>query len=145
DHAADFDLWRNIMREYSKEYLGNPEHGGDGQGADYTTEPFRSLDAARTAGKIRIYAVGVALGALDLWAGLETIAVFDADVFDQVFADLVHVNDEGTVVRIGRNQPTVHVPLTEGVINDLAASGRLAPETAFSLDTAWWYREHLLA
>jgi hypothetical protein len=23
-HDADFDLWRNIMREYSEECLGNP-------------------------------------------------------------------------------------------------------------------------
>jgi hypothetical protein len=35
DHHADFDLWRNIMREYSEEFLGNPDHGGDGHGADY--------------------------------------------------------------------------------------------------------------
>jgi transcriptional regulator with XRE-family HTH domain len=26
----DFDLWRNVMREYSEEYLGNPEHDGEG-------------------------------------------------------------------------------------------------------------------
>jgi hypothetical protein len=23
-HDADFDLWRNIMREYSEEFLGKP-------------------------------------------------------------------------------------------------------------------------
>jgi hypothetical protein len=28
--SPDFDLWRNVMREYSEEYLGNPEHDGDG-------------------------------------------------------------------------------------------------------------------
>ena len=46
--SPDFDLWRNVMREYSEEYLGNPEHDGDGPPIDYkNTEPFRSLDAAR--------------------------------------------------------------------------------------------------
>jgi len=55
DHSADFSLWRNIMREHSEEFLGNPEHGGDGGGADCGKEPLRSIDAARRAGKIRMY------------------------------------------------------------------------------------------
>ena len=145
DHNADFNLWRNIMREYSEEFLGNPEHNGDGQGANYDDEPFKSLDAARRDGHLRIYGVGIALGALDLWAGLETIAVIDADTFDDLFAGLVSVNEEGTVVRMGHSKPTVHVPLTAGVIDELWASGRLAPETAFSLRTAWLHRDRLLA
>lgn len=144
DHLPDFDLWRNIMREYSEEFLCNPEHDGDGSGADYEMEPFRSLDGARRAGKVRIYCLGIGLGALDLWAGLETVAVFDADVFDNTFADMVRINDEGTVVRIGRNQPTVHVPFSDAMINELWASGRLAPETAYSLRRAWQHREILL-
>jgi hypothetical protein len=41
---ADFDLWRNIMREYSEELLGNPEHDGDGQPLRYDEEPFGLLD-----------------------------------------------------------------------------------------------------
>src|SRR5207249_2239084 len=39
----DFSLWRNIMREYSEEFLGNAEHDGNGPGPiDYIAdEPFR--------------------------------------------------------------------------------------------------------
>jgi hypothetical protein len=140
----DFDLWRNIMREYSEEYLGNAEHAGDGYGADYSTEPFVSLEQARDEGKLRIFCAGLALGALDLWAGLETIAVIDADVFDKIFAGLVAANEEGTVMQIGAAVPTVHVPFTEQVIDELHASGRLAPETTFSLRTAWQHRAQLL-
>jgi transcriptional regulator with XRE-family HTH domain len=145
DHSPDFDLWRNIMREYSEEFLGNPEHDGDGPGADYKAEPFASLDAARQAGSIKLYGLGLALGALDMWCGLETVAVIDADVFDEIFQNLVHVNDEGSVVRIGRSVPTVHVPFTDAVIDELWATGRLAPETAFSLRTAWRMRELLMS
>jgi transcriptional regulator with XRE-family HTH domain len=145
DHTADFDLWRNIMREYSEEFLGAAEHDGDGPGADYTVEPFRTLEAARLSGAVRIHVFGIALGALDLWAGLETVAVFDADVFDEVFAAMVRVNDEGTVVRVGRGQPSVHVPFTEAMIDELWSTGRLAPETAYSLRTAWKHRDLLLA
>jgi transcriptional regulator with XRE-family HTH domain len=141
NHAQDFDLWRNVMREYSEEFLGNPEHDGDGHGADYTAEPFTTLEAARASGHLRIYATGLAMGALDLWAALETVAVIDAEVFDDVFANLVKVNDEGTVMRVGRAQPTVHIPFTQHTIDELWATGRLAPETAFSLRTAWKHRE----
>ena len=28
DRRNDFDLWRNIVREYSEELLGTPEHDG---------------------------------------------------------------------------------------------------------------------
>jgi hypothetical protein len=144
-HENDFDLWRNIMREYSEEFLGNQEHSGDGPGADYDAEPFRSLDEARRAGRIRVHAFGLALGALDLWGALETVAVFDADVFDEVFADLVRVNDEGWVMRAGRFQPTAQIPFTEEVIDELHATSRIAPETSFSLRSAWRHREFLLA
>jgi transcriptional regulator with XRE-family HTH domain len=145
EHGDDFDLWRNVMREYSEEFLGNPEHAGDGPGADYTQEPLRSLDVARAEGRIRVYLLGLALGALDMWAGLETVAVIDADTFDDIFADLVRINDEGTVVRAGQHQPTAHIPFTREVINELIATGRLAPETAFSLETAWAHRDQLLS
>jgi hypothetical protein len=127
ERGDDFDLWRNIMREYSEEYLGNAEHSGDGYKADYSTEPFVSLEKARNSGGLRVFCAGLALGALDLWAGLETIAVIDAEIFDVIFAGLVSANDEGTVMKIGAAVPTVHVPFTEEVINELDATGRLAP------------------
>jgi len=57
----------------------------------------------------------------------------------------VHTNDEGSVVRVGRAQPTVHVPFTNAVIDELEATGRLAPETAFGLRTAWRHRQLLLS
>lgn len=144
DSAGDFDFWRNIMREYSEEYLGNPEHAGDGPGADYSQQPLASLDAARRDGRIRIYLMGLGIGALDMWAGLETVAVIDAEAFDTLFEGLVDINDEGSVLRAGKYQPTVHIPFTEEVIGDLVATGRLAPETELSLKTAWTHRDQLL-
>src|SRR6185437_7527333 len=100
DHAADFDLWRNIMREYSEEYLGNPEHGGDGPPIDYVNdEPFRSLDSARTSGRIRVLCLGVGIDALNYVGDIFTVAIFDSDVFDEIFGNMVQENDEGTVDR----------------------------------------------
>lgn len=144
DHAADFDLWRNIMREYSEEFLGNPEHDGDGPGADYTIEPFRTLEAARNEGKIRVYCLGIGIDSLTLWAGIETVAVFDADVYDDVFANLVNANEEGTVLQIGQARPSAQIPFTEHIIEDLAGTGRLAPEAEVCLRLAWQHRRYLL-
>ena len=49
---ADLSLWHNMMREYSEEFLGNPEHDGNGDPIDYANqEPFRSLEAARREGR----------------------------------------------------------------------------------------------
>src|SRR4029453_16784496 len=50
---TDFDLWRNIMREYSEELLGNPEHDGDGSPIDYKAPPFGPLDEPLALGKVR--------------------------------------------------------------------------------------------
>src|SRR5262249_61763237 len=85
-HSPDFDLWRNMMREYSEEYLGNPEHDGDGPPVDYENEePFRSMDAARRAGKIRVSCLRIAIDPLTYVGDVLTVAVFDSDVFDTIF------------------------------------------------------------
>jgi hypothetical protein len=73
--SPDFDLWRNVMREYSEEYLGNPEHEGDGSPIDYENdEPFRSLEEARGAGcgfrrSTRTWATTAPVGRLHSTAG----------------------------------------------------------------------------
>lgn len=135
--AADFDLWRNIMREYSEELLGNPEHDGDGQPVDYAGDPFATLDQARRDGRLRVYCLGVALDALTLVGEVLTVAVFDGDLFDALAGDFVDHNDEGSIV-------TTRAPFTETGIADLLGSGRMAPAGAGCLELAWRHRAHLL-
>ena len=132
-NSPDFDLWRNVMREYSEEYLGNPEHDGDGPPIDYDTEePFRSLDAARRAGKIRVYCLGVGIDALNYVGDVLTVAVFDDDVFDHIFDAMVQENEEGDVDR--------EVFLFDGpTIERLLTTQPLAPSGAACLYLA---REH---
>lgn len=135
--TADFDLWRNMQREFSEEFFGNPEHDGDGGAADYTAEPFATLDAARQAGQIRTFMVGVGLDALTLPGELLTVAVFDADVFDRLAADFVATNTEGSIV-------PERVPFTGEAVKRLLESGRMAPAGAGLLDLAWRHRAVLL-
>jgi hypothetical protein len=126
--VADFDLWRNIMREYSEEFLGAPEAEGDGAPIDYAgTEPFATLDAARRDGRVRVYCLGFGLDALTLVGEILTVAVFDADVYDQLFGDMVTSNSEGTIA-------ATEVPFEEHTVRRLL-SGRphaLAPAAAWS-------------
>ncbi|MFG2060452.1 helix-turn-helix domain-containing protein [Micromonospora sp. NPDC048871] len=141
---ADFTLWRNMMREYSEEFLGNPEHGGEGEPADYAAEPLASFDRAYAAGGVRVYCLGVALDALTLWGEILTVAVFDGPTYDRLFADMVSANAEGTVVVTGRAKPTSALPFTRHTIDELTASGRLAPAAAGCIQLAWEHRRTIL-
>lgn len=138
---ADLSLWRNVMREYSEELLGNPEHGGDGQPIDYdTVEPFRSLDEARRAGTLRTFCFGIALDALTLVGEILTATVIDADVYDDVFAGLVSDNTEGRVA-------ATTIPFEEHTIRRLLSDQQyhLAPAAAGCIDLTWKHRDQLLA
>lgn len=138
---ADLSLWRNVMREYSEEFLGNPEHGGDGKPIDYdTVEPFRSLDQARRAGTLQAYCFGIALDALTLAGEILTATVIDADVYDDVFAGLVSDNTEGRVA-------ATTVPFEEHTIRRLLSDQmyHLAPAAAGCIELAWKHRDLLLA
>jgi hypothetical protein len=131
-----------MMREYSEEFLGNPEHDGSGDPIDYANEePFRTLDAARQAGKVRVYCLGAGIDALNYVGDLFTVVVFDADVFDEVFDDLVELNEEGTVTS-GRDRP--QFTFDGPTIYDLLATEPVAPSGAACLYLAWQQRESLL-
>jgi transcriptional regulator with XRE-family HTH domain len=135
--SADFDLWRNIMRETAEELLGMPEANGDDQPVDYRDEPYAVLDAAATDGRIRVHALGVALDALTLAAEIFTVAVYEPDLYDELAADFVTTNDEGTIV----NQ---RLPFDDTTVTKVLASGRMAPGGAGCLSLAWQHREAVL-
>jgi transcriptional regulator with XRE-family HTH domain len=134
---SDFDLWRNIMREYSEELLGNREHDGDGYPVRYDVEPFTTLDRARANGDFRAYFLGLALDALTLAGEVLTVLVIDASTFDTVSNDFVDRNDEGSVLN-------ERFPFTELGVSDVLESGRLAPAGAACISLAWRHRDVLL-
>ena len=115
DRCNDFDLWRNMVREYSEELLGEPEHDGTrSQSIDYERWPlFRKLQSARADGLVSTFFLGFGLNALTLMATILTVVVIDDDVFTEVFGSAVRFNDEGEIVGIGDGTPTEGVPFTE--------------------------------
>jgi transcriptional regulator with XRE-family HTH domain len=141
--SADFDIWHNILRELSEEFLGNPEHNGSGEPIDYDAdEPFASLNAARRDGRIRIWYLGTGLDPLTLAGEILTVLVIDAEVFDRVFADVVAWNSEGDVV-FGADG-SVGVPWRRDTVYRLLATEPLAPAARACLDLAWDQQDLLL-
>ncbi|MGH9161891.1 MAG: helix-turn-helix domain-containing protein, partial [Vicinamibacteraceae bacterium] len=144
--ANDFSIWRNIQREYSEEFLGNPEHDGNSvDPIDYDNdEPFRSFAAARQAGDFRAFVGGVVVEPLTLWVELLTVAVLEAPTFDRLFADMVATNEEGAAVSTEAGRPTVGIPFTSDARERLK-SEPLSPISRACLELAWQHRHALLA
>ncbi len=146
-HETDFDLWRNIMRELSEELLGNAEHDGSSSSLiDYNDdEPFRSLQQARRSGCVRVWYFGMGVDALTLFGEILTVVVVDADVFDSLFAGMVPVNAEGSVVTTGpHRRASEGIPFTHAAVRRLIEHEPLAPSAAACLELAWRHRETLL-
>jgi hypothetical protein len=130
---ADFDLWRCISRELSEELLGTPEH----HGLDYAEWPFGlQLEEAREKGRCKAYYLGAGVDPLTLVVDLMTVVVFEAATYDEIFADLVSGNDEGTL--------TGGAPFTEETVTRYARDEPMQPAGAALLELAWRHREMLL-
>lgn len=121
---SDLDLWRNIVREYSEELLGQPEHDGNsGRPLDYARWPFyRAMQQARDRGRLRVFVLGVVLHALSLNATVVTVAVFDSVTFDSLFREAAQVNAEGEViVRLGKKREGHGLAFDESTVHPCCA------------------------
>ncbi|WP_328525627.1 hypothetical protein [Kribbella sp. NBC_00359] len=146
--SADLDIWRNMVREYAEEMLGQPEHdGSSGVPVDYDVWPFyRDMTAARTVGQVRPYALGIILDALSLNSSIATTTVIDDTVFDELFSDLVAKNPEGEVVTsLDANRSIRGLPFDEPTVKRLTTREPLGQTSAACLTLAWRHREELLS
>jgi transcriptional regulator with XRE-family HTH domain len=141
----DFSLWRNVQREFSEEFLGNAEHDGNSiDPISYDTdEPFVSFERARQAGDFQVFACAVVLEPLTLWVELLTVAVIAAPVFDNLFAGMVAINEEGAAVSTESGRPTTGVPFTSEARERLRDEP-LSPISRACIELAWQYRHELL-
>ncbi|WP_326945444.1 helix-turn-helix domain-containing protein [Amycolatopsis sp. NBC_01307] len=147
DRENDFNLWRNMVREYSEEVLGEPERdGSQAEPLDYENwEFYKELEKARAAGKVAPYCLGVGLDTLTLTATILTVVVFDDDVFDRLFGDAVSINAEGSLVSAADStKVTDGLPFTEETVRRLLTDEPMASPGACILDRAWRFRDKLL-
>lgn len=142
--SGDFDLWRSIMREYSEELLGNPEHdGSSGAPIDYgTEEPFRTLNAGRREGKIRPWCLGFGFDPLAPAGEILTVVVMDADVFDEAFRSMVAKNAEGDIYP--SEDGAVGIAWTPKNIRLVQAEEPLACAAAACIALTWKHRDLIL-
>jgi hypothetical protein len=135
----DFSLWRCMVREYAEELLGVPEdHDSERGPIDYATWPFaQRMTAAREAGLIRAWCVGLGVDPLTFATDLLTVAAFDAPVYDELFGGLVQDNAEGTVIAAR--------PLDPAVVTSLIADYPLQAAGAALLALAIRHADVLLA
>ncbi len=145
DRRNDLDLWRNVVREYSEELLGEPEHDGTrSQPIAYQAWPlFQQLNAARTDGSLGTFMLGLGLDALTLAATILTVVVIDDDVFTKVFGSTVRFNDEGEIVAVGGGTPAEGVPFTEAAVSRMLETEPMASPGAACLALAWQHRNVL--
>jgi len=136
--AADFSIWRNIQREYAEELLGHDEYDGSGRPILYDElEPFTTMDRAVRDGDIRVFCLGFTLDALTLAGDILTVAVIAPHTYDELFANAVDTNSEGSV-------PARAFPFEENTLTWLSESKRLSPGAAAALHLAWTHRKSLL-
>ena len=145
--TTDLDLWRNIVREYSEELCGEPEHDGSrGTPVDYDTWPFyRAMNRARDSGRLAAYCLGVGLDAVTLAATIPTVVVIDDDAFAEIFGEIVDANAEGVTVTFFRGQGSATgIPFTEENVEHLLAEEPMASPGAACLYLAWQHRDRIL-
>ncbi|MBV9144125.1 MAG: helix-turn-helix transcriptional regulator [Pseudonocardiales bacterium] len=146
DRRNDFDLWRNIVREYSEELLGTPEHDGTrSKPIDYDSWPlYRELEDAQAAGALVPFVLGLGLDALTLAATILTVVVIDDDVFAHAFGSATRYNEEGEIVAIGDGRATEGIPFTRDSVRRLLTSEPMASPGAACLALAWRHRDRIL-
>jgi hypothetical protein len=153
--ANDLSLWRAIAREVSEELLGTSEdYGSDRAPIDYGRWPFfAALTAARQAGTLRGYWLGVGADVLTLDVDLLTVLVFDAPFFDAEFGGLVAANDEGYLLKSparpgggggGGGDGDIGLEFTAGSVERFTRTEAMQPAGAALLTLAWQHREVLL-
>ena len=140
----DFSLWRCLVREYAEELLGEPENHGAGQTPiNYDEWPFAArMTEALNSGQIRAHVIGLGVDPLTFATDLLTVVVFDAELFDALFADLVSTNAEGRLLGSTATRGGAGFPFTTDQIHR-AARQPMQPAGAALLSYATRLR-HLL-
>jgi hypothetical protein len=149
----DLSLWRAMVREFSEELLGSPEvlAGQDGR-LDYSSWPFhRQLDSGLASGTLTVWLLGMGVDPLTLATDILTVAVIDADFFDDVFAGLVSENAEGRLVsenadgELVSDGPAAGLPFTQACVDRFSRAGTpIQAAGAALLQLAWRHRRQLL-
>lgn len=146
---TDFNLWRSIVREYVEEFLGQDDARKRlGAPIDYLHQPpYSRLHAVYQRGKVTAQYLGIGLDPVTWKPTILTVCIFDADVFDKLFREMVRDNGEGVLelpararVRGGAFQGW---PFEQMTVRAYADDPAVLPAARAGLMLAWRFREQL--
>jgi hypothetical protein len=134
---VDFELWRNIVREYAEELLDIPDaQGTGGRRLDYEhASPYQEMVQAIRDDRFRLYTFGLALDPLTFKPELLTVAVIDKTVFDKIFPPSLPTTEEGVVIE--------DIPFTEENVRAYIDAPTTRHGAKACLTLAWQYRAEL--
>lgn len=95
------------------------------------------MDQALRDGRIQVFCLGVTVDALTLAGDILTVAIIAPDTYDELFANAVETNSEGSM-------PVRAFPFEENTLTWLNESKRLSPGAAAALHLTWTHRKFLL-
>ena len=142
--SHDLNLWHAIARELSEELLGASEdYASFGSPIRYHQWPFfQRLTEARPTGTLRVWILGLGVDPLTMTTDILTVAVIDADLFDEVFGNLVAVNSEGRIIN---DTATTGFAFTESTVHKFSTLEPMQAAGAAALRLAWKHQRSLLA
>jgi hypothetical protein len=145
DEVNDFDLWRNLVREFSEEFLGAPERRGDpGVALRYDAWSFfKAMSKARREGVLRVFCFGLGIDPLTLVADILMAVVLDSEAFDELLGAVVTSNEEGRVITAG-GVDRHGIPFTEESMSTFLAGKPMQPAGSAAIALAWQNRGLLL-
>lgn len=139
----DFSLWRNMIREFSEEFLDTPEHdGSSGTPVDYGAAPLATLTEGRASGKVRAWCFGLGMDPLAPAGEILTAVVIDSEVFDAAFEARVSRNMEGEIYP--SDPDTVGISWTPENVRRVLNREPLAAAAAACVALTWRHRAVLL-
>ncbi|MEU1731422.1 hypothetical protein [Streptosporangium sp. NPDC020145] len=134
--SQDFDLWKGMAREYSEEFLRRSEVYGEA--FSYGSWPFyRRMEQAKADGRLRSFVLGLGIDPLTFAADILAVTVIEAEVFDELFEDIVNDNDEGRVVEVAG------IPFQADQVSRYVHHEPMQAAGAAVLDLAWQHRQNL--
>ena len=142
--SHDLNLWHGIARELSEELLGASEdYASFGSPIRYHRWPFfQRLTEARQACTLRVRILGLGVDPLTMTTDLLTVAVIDANLFDEVFSNLVAINSEGRIIN---DTATTGFAFTESSVHRFSTREPMQAAGAAALRLAWKHQRSLLA
>ena len=142
----DFDIWKNIMREFNEELI-NPTEGSEQIKYQIDWEkdsPFKELNQLRNEGNIQVFFLGFIISPLNLKPIMMTTIVFSSGTFDKIVPVRKEKNEEGNLLWIVKQQGYEGHKFDENGVKFFLSNPNLAPDHRACLIAAWNNRDKII-